>query len=786
MSKQRAERPWLYPPETVINGRYRVIRRVSYGGSAEVYEVEHLELCTHLALKVAHPEYVANPGVLEHITTLMKREARVGAQLRARAGRPGAESIVFVTDVGTTDDKYRLPFFVMELLQGHTLYARIRFRREARDPFPISYVLRFATNLAKVLLLLHEEGIIHCDLKPQNLFLHRSGSGPVLKLLDLGLMARAGQTPLDRFQGTPWYAAPEQFLLRAPTFETDTYSFGMVVYEMITQRGPWDTVDAPLSEPALRAAHLGLTVPPMRTFRADVPEDVDALVLAMLSKEPDGRPALLKVAERLHVMLKRTLAARGVAPAEDPPDLTEDPPIPQVTTQPGSDKPLVVEQRERLSLDVPGAGVPPEAITAPPTGTAGNSKLLVPLTVPPRGAFAVAASATRSASRKAASSSRPPKAFRTDPDPEPRKFSAPAGEHGTSVPAEEASVPPAALADPPRSPLAIAASTTRARSQNLPSQPRTPDTFRTDPDPQPPNFSAPAGEPPARAAADEPAAPSSQASSRSSGDDPEGASPPPAQARAQNPAATRDSKAGVDESALRARERDAVEDKRWGESPFAHLHQEGRSQQAAASPSAVSVPLLREPAPTPSRPLAVGGKTWIESPLTEQHQAPADRSFRPSTSLQPRGPRSSSIHGVSASIGGVVSKGPTARRGRSRRGWMLAAAVVAAAGAFSVIELVLPRVQREPHHGPTVTPQGASVSPSSGPPLAETPPSDVVGWFPVESGAPDARTTASGSASAAPTLSSTATPATKAKAVATARTSPGDDLLKPYRPDPRL
>ncbi len=147
MREEHSERPWLFQPGQVISGRYAIVRRLGYGGVGEVYEAEHVDLYSRVAIKVLHPKYLRTPALLQQMKNMMDREARLGAHIRRRfAHQPGVESIVQVFDSGITEGKDaegrdampRLPFFAMELLEGHTLHAYIQHRRRLKDPIRIA------------------------------------------------------------------------------------------------------------------------------------------------------------------------------------------------------------------------------------------------------------------------------------------------------------------------------------------------------------------------------------------------------------------------------------------------------------------------------------------------------------------------------------------------------------------------------------------------------------------------------------------------------------------------
>lgn len=258
------------PDELGRLGTYRVLRLLGTGAMGAVFLAEDLALRRAVALKVM------KPALAERDTERQRflREARAAAAL-------DHDHIVHVYQVGQERD---VPFLAMQLLRGETLDARLR--RQGR--LPVAEVLRIGREAAEGLAAAHHQGLIHRDIKPANLWLE--GERGRVKLLDFGLARPVGDddrlTQRGAIVGTPAYMAPEQARNSAVDPRSDLFSLGAVLYEMATGRRPFRGPDV-LSV----LYHLAVTAPrPLRQLNPGVPETLNNLVAALLSKEPDGRP----------------------------------------------------------------------------------------------------------------------------------------------------------------------------------------------------------------------------------------------------------------------------------------------------------------------------------------------------------------------------------------------------------------------------------------------------------------------------------------------------------------
>ena len=214
----------------VVSDKYKLLRLLGDGGMGSVYEAEHVRLGTHVAIKVLHSDLARRAGIAERFL----QEARVSAQIRS-------PHVVQVTDVDRTPDG--VAYLVMELLQGEPLAGLMKRERKLAVPTACEYV----TQILQALEAAHALGVIHRDLKPDNVFVTFQGGKPVLKLIDFGIAklktAQAGQTKnltvAGMLMGTPEYMAPEQaYSADKVDVRADLYAVGVMLYEMLSGQPP--------------------------------------------------------------------------------------------------------------------------------------------------------------------------------------------------------------------------------------------------------------------------------------------------------------------------------------------------------------------------------------------------------------------------------------------------------------------------------------------------------------------------------------------------------------------
>ena len=264
----------------VIAGRYRVVREIGAGGMGQVVEVEHLELEKRFALKLIRPD--------RWDTTL---EARFRREAKALA-RVVSPRVAQVTDFGVDPD--RGPFYVMEYVDGEPLDALIR--REGA--LPRERALTLAIGIAEALCDVHEAGIVHRDVKPGNIGV--CSRGPVeVRLLDFGLATSVDErfgskiTDSRRVVGSFPYMAPEQFQGDAPSPRMDVWALGIVLYEMLTGRLPFDAPSTAALIHQILSSHVPLSDPAPRTCT----RVFDRLLAKDASARPAGASQALEVLE---------------------------------------------------------------------------------------------------------------------------------------------------------------------------------------------------------------------------------------------------------------------------------------------------------------------------------------------------------------------------------------------------------------------------------------------------------------------------------------------------------
>ena len=310
-----ADRAREYPPGEPIPGTvYRVVRRIGAGGMGTVYDVEDTTIGKRYVVKTLHPQL----GARDDLTRRMQNEARTLARLHH-------PNIVEIITAGVTGDDLRLPYYVMERLDGKSL----RYVLDKGGQLELPHAYHIAIDLCDALDHAHDKGVIHRDVKPDNIFLHRTSAGvTVTKLLDFGILSLLdsdqGETG-GRFLGTLRYSAPEQLRGDKPSIKMDIYAAGLVLFEMVAGRGPFDDEGEPTK---VAAAHLHKPAPLLSRFVV-VPPELDSLVHAALSKLPDHRPRdAFSFAASLR-NLKRALA--GAKPFESTENRETAPVVPSLS-----------------------------------------------------------------------------------------------------------------------------------------------------------------------------------------------------------------------------------------------------------------------------------------------------------------------------------------------------------------------------------------------------------------------------------------------------------------------
>ncbi|NRA34238.1 MAG: serine/threonine protein kinase [Polyangiaceae bacterium] len=260
-----------------IGGRYRIIRLIGEGGMGTVYEAEHEILKTRVALKFLLEELSRQPGLVERFLT----EARVSATIKN-------PHVAQVTDVDTTDDGSA--YLVMELLVGESLQAILDISGKLELALAIDITVQMLAGLSAA----HQNGIVHRDMKPDNVFVLPSGDGVSVKLFDFGIAKVRDSEEYKRFKtrpgtvmGTPEYMAPEQaYSADQADARADLFSTAAILYEMLCGELPARGANPQ----AIAQQFIRDSIVPLHQRAPHVSTELSALVHRGLSADPKLRP----------------------------------------------------------------------------------------------------------------------------------------------------------------------------------------------------------------------------------------------------------------------------------------------------------------------------------------------------------------------------------------------------------------------------------------------------------------------------------------------------------------
>jgi serine/threonine-protein kinase len=258
-------------PGQVLAQRYRIQRLLGKGGMGAVYLADDEVLGELVALKVISSAWASDEQAM---IARFRREA-------AAARKVSSPSVIRIHDLG--EARPGLLYLSMEYFAGKTLSELIALR----GVVPLADARDILSQIATGLEAAHQAGVIHRDLKPSNVLVGERGA---VKIIDFGLATTAvadGLTATGAILGTPHYMAPEQVRGKTVDVRTDVYALGALAYHLVCGRPPYSGDNAI----AIGFAHLSEPPPSARAIRKDVPEALDAAIVAALAKQPDERPA---------------------------------------------------------------------------------------------------------------------------------------------------------------------------------------------------------------------------------------------------------------------------------------------------------------------------------------------------------------------------------------------------------------------------------------------------------------------------------------------------------------
>jgi serine/threonine-protein kinase len=292
----------------VVGSKYRLIHPLGIGGMGTVWRAEHVDLRQHVAIKLLD----ARGPNAERAVRRFQREAQIAASIHHR-------NIVYISDFGIGGSE---PYLVMELLSGVPLSERM----VVGEPMSVGVFLRLMEETLQGLAAVHAAGVVHRDMKPENIFLVRQSDGGMFpKLLDFGVSRSTERnrghtiTREGVVMGTPEYVSPEQARGRPADVRSDIYSLGVVMYEALAGRLPFQA-DNPAD---LIVAVLNAHPVPLSSFRPDLGEGISQLISRAMARDPEARfqtseemrAAVIELAAQEPALENMVLPRRFLTPA---------------------------------------------------------------------------------------------------------------------------------------------------------------------------------------------------------------------------------------------------------------------------------------------------------------------------------------------------------------------------------------------------------------------------------------------------------------------------------------
>ena len=412
---------------TTLAGKYRIEERLNEGGMGTVYRATHVLMEKTVAIKVLRPSLAAD----EKIVARFSREARAAS----RISHPNALS---VTDFG--EDENGIVFLVMELLSGRTLKQVIR----EEGPLPLTRVVDITRQVGDALHAAHQQGVVHRDLKSDNIMLLDTMTGDHAKVLDFGIAKineqeghrDVGLTAPNLVIGTPQYMSPEQCSQDSEIdSRSDIYSLGVILYEMLVGHVPF-TAESPTM---VMMRHLQDPVPSVLEERKDLPASVARVIARAMAKLPSNR--YQNVAELVEdLTIASGTAQFAPVPAQPPVStgettaVTDEDEVTMVRTrQQPPPPPVAPPRRAPVTVPVQGPTMPPPAAAA---SSFNPLKVIIPSIVGLLVVFAVIYALRRSSASETQNTNQPQQTLAADPNSQPvQPGASPTGRAEQAIPA---------------------------------------------------------------------------------------------------------------------------------------------------------------------------------------------------------------------------------------------------------------------------------------------------------------------------------------------------------------
>ena len=409
---------------TTLAGKYRIEERLNEGGMGTVYRATHVLMEKTVAIKVLRPSLAAD----EKIVARFSREARAAS----RISHPNALS---VTDFG--EDENGIVFLVMEFLSGRTLKQLIR----EEGPLPLTRVVEITRQVADALHAAHEQGVVHRDLKSDNIMLLDTMTVDHAKVLDFGIAKinepegtrDAGLTAPNLVIGTPQYMSPEQCSQDSEIdSRSDIYSLGVILYEMLIGHVPF-TAESPTM---VMMKHLQEPVPSVLDERKDLPASVGRVIVRAMAKLPGNRyQNVTELVEDLTIASSTAqfapVPAQSVVNSGQTPALTDDnDEVTMVRTRQAP--PPMSPRRAPVTVPVQGSAQSPPAAAS----SFNPLKVIIPSVVALLVVFAVIYALKQSSASETQNTNQPQETLAADPNSQPvQPGASPTGKAEQAIPA---------------------------------------------------------------------------------------------------------------------------------------------------------------------------------------------------------------------------------------------------------------------------------------------------------------------------------------------------------------